>query len=91
MNSTREPHPREPEAKPLPWEPDVDPNSVRVYPNDPMKELRRLRRRAAKFAVYGRGSFGEADIGLLVQVENELGKKLRRLAFLESKAGEMTA
>lgn len=89
MNSTGEPHPREPETQLLPWEGYTDPNTVRMYPDDPMKELRRLRRRAENKGVYGRGSFGRADVEMMVQVENELGKKLRRLAFLEKTAGDM--
>ena len=70
--------------------PYVDPNSVRMYPHDPLRELRRLRRRADRKS-NGFGTFGQADVQLMVEVEADIGRKLKRLAFLEGKLKEMTA
>lgn len=75
-------------AERKPWEPPVDPNSVRMYPKDPMKELHRLHRRA-KAKVNGFGTFGFADMKMMEEVEAEIQKKLKRLAFLESKLEEI--
>ena len=71
-------------------EPYVDPNSVRMYPHDPLRELRRLRRRVDRKS-NGFGTFGQADVQMMVEVEAEIQRKLERLAFLDGKLKEMTA
>ena len=88
MNSLHESHSQEPVVMSLPRPVHRDPNSFRRYPDDPLKELRRLRRRAARKAS-GYGTFGQADVEMMVEVEREIGKKLKRLAFLEKVQGDM--
>lgn len=66
-----------------------DHRTRRMYPDDPVRELCRLKRRAERLVTNGLGSFGRPDVDMMHEVIGEIMEKMKRLAFLEGKLGEM--
>lgn len=63
---------------------ELNPNAVRMYPGDPVAELRRLARRANRKA-NGFGTFDSDDARLIESLASEIRVKLERLTLLEGK------